>query len=76
VILLQDSNYLTYDRITPNGSFNIRERIAKNLKSKPKIVLINLFELKKLEDKDEKIKFAQEVAQIPLVGASISLEDF
>jgi hypothetical protein len=76
VILLQDSNYLSYDRMTPNGSFNIRERIAKNLKSKPQVVSINLFELNKIEGKEEKIKYAQEVAKLPQLATEISPEDF
>jgi hypothetical protein len=45
IFLLQDSNYLTYDREIPNGDFLMRERTAHNLPSKPTIYSLNVFTL-------------------------------
>jgi hypothetical protein len=35
VILLKDAQALCYDRETENGDFNMKQRIAENLSSKP-----------------------------------------
>ena len=51
-----DSEYLLYDRKSPNGDHKLRERVAASLPSKPKVYSVNLFELSQVADKGEKLK--------------------
>jgi hypothetical protein len=38
-----DSDTLCYDRVNPNGTFRLRERIVNSLPSKPNVYVVNLF---------------------------------
>lgn len=44
-----DNKNLCYDRKNPNGAFNLQERVLQNLPSKPKVFIVNLFELQNLK---------------------------
>lgn len=45
IILAQDNKNLCYDRKHPNGHFNLQQRVLENLPSKPKVYIVNLFEM-------------------------------
>lgn len=70
-ILAQDSDTLCYDRVAPNGSFLLKERVANSLDAKPKVFTVNLFTLNGLADKEAKIKYLTEQCGIPLIGEKI-----
>jgi hypothetical protein len=70
-ILTQDSETLCYDRIAPNGMFQLKSRVAGSLEAKPKLFTVNLFTLNGLADKEAKIKYLTEQCGIPLVGEKI-----
>ncbi len=70
-ILAQDSDTLCYDRVAPNGSFQLKERVANSLDAKPKVFTVNLFTLNGLANKEAKIKYLTEQCGIPLIGEKI-----
>ena len=70
-ILTQDSETLCYDRVAPNGFFQLKQRVASSLEAKPKLFTINLFTLNGLADKEAKIKYLTEQCGIPLVGEKV-----
>ncbi len=70
-VLAQDSDTLCYDRVAPNGSFLLKERVANSLDAKPKVFTVNLFTLNGLADKEAKIKYLTEQCGIPLIGEKI-----
>jgi len=50
-----DFFYLSYDREKPNGLYLMRRKILDSISSEIKFIDINMFNLKKLETKNERI---------------------
>jgi hypothetical protein len=55
---------LNYDRTTPSGTFVLKERLVRNLPSKPNVYVINLFSLTNMSNAEEKVKHLQEEANV------------
>lgn len=68
-----DSEFLCYDRKSPNAKFRLKERIANSLASQPKVCVVNVFDINIETKKEEKVKLLI-AAGVPLVSEAINLE--
>jgi len=64
---VQDSSNLTYERENPTSDYALKERIAKNLPSKPRVITVNLFNFVDLND-DRKIEYLKSIGLTPVGG--------
>lgn len=67
VFIIHDSTSLCYERDNLNGVGKIKERVANNLESSPKVCSINLFKFAALNTNELKIDYLKKI-ELPVVS--------
>lgn len=69
-------NQLNYDRETVNGTLKFREKIIKELPSKPTVYTVNLFKMSNLGTPEEKLKHLVEEIEVKQMNEKPNLAAF
>ncbi len=57
--MIADSFSTCYDKRTPNGNHLLKLRVAQNLTQSPKVYTVNIFDLYKVKEHEEKVKILE-----------------
>eukprot|EP00347_Sterkiella_histriomuscorum_P010629 403375536 len=76
VIVCLDSTNLNYDRVSQNGDAVLLHRTIETMPSKPKIHVVNVFQLAKLTGdnaKELKVQYLRDEAHVPMVSTELNM---